>query len=188
MENRFLPFAPVDFRRKPEPVPRLKSSLGYNSVTERVRYMGLLGFMGMQAGYMPARARGSCHQVGCTANLCTKILDFRGFDLSRILISRGGIPRPIRKLPESLSQAILAGMILVGRLGVAGHCRQSVPVDSAAKSADKYVYTDCTLVREEVVFLPSSCSGPEHWDVSASGKMERVREKQNEHVCADRTT
>ena len=38
------------------------------------------------------------------------------FDSSRILNIRGGIPRPIGDFPESLSQAILAGIILVGRL------------------------------------------------------------------------
>ena len=53
-----------------------------------------------------------------TANLRTKILDFREFDSSIILILRGGIPRPIGNFPESLSQAILVGIILVGRLGV----------------------------------------------------------------------
>ena len=35
-----------------------------------------------------------------------------------MLISRGGIPRPTGIFPESLSQAILVGIILVGRLGV----------------------------------------------------------------------
>ena len=48
----------------------------------------------------------------------TKILDFGGFDSSRILLLRGGISRPIGILPESSSQAILVGIILVGRLGV----------------------------------------------------------------------
>ena len=48
----------------------------------------------------------------------TKIMDFRGFDSSRILILRGGIPRPKGNFPESLSQAILVGIMLVGRLGV----------------------------------------------------------------------
>ena len=52
----------------------------------------------------------------CTANLRTKILDFRGFDSSRfILILRGGILRPIGHFPEIQSQRILAGRILVGR-------------------------------------------------------------------------
>ena len=51
-----------------------------------------------------------------TANLRTKILGFRRFDSSRILVLRGGIPRPTGNLPESSSQAIL----VVGRLGAAG--------------------------------------------------------------------
>ena len=53
--------------------------------------------------------------MAATAYLRTEILDFRGFDSSRILILRGGIPRPIGN-SESLSQEILAGIILVGRL------------------------------------------------------------------------
>ena len=53
-----------------------------------------------------------------TANLRTKILDFRGLDSSIILILRGGTPRPIGDFPESWSQGILAGRLLVGRLGV----------------------------------------------------------------------
>ena len=53
-----------------------------------------------------------------TANLPTKIVDFRGFDSSIMLILRGGIPRPIWDFPESLSQAMLVGTMLVGRLGV----------------------------------------------------------------------
>ena len=52
------------------------------------------------------------------ANLRTKILHFRGFDSSIIYMPRGGIPRPIGNLPESLSQAIVVGVILAGRLGV----------------------------------------------------------------------
>ena len=51
-----------------------------------------------------------------TANLRTKIQDFRGFDSSRISILRGGIPRPIGNLRESSSQGILTGRISVGRL------------------------------------------------------------------------
>ena len=46
------------------------------------------------------------------------MLDFRGFDSSIILSLRGGIPRPIVDFPESLSHAILVGIMLVGRLGV----------------------------------------------------------------------
>ena len=63
------------------------------------------------------------YENGRTANLCTKILDFRGFDSSRILIVRVGILMPIGRLPESLSQGILVWIILVGRLG--GHFCES---------------------------------------------------------------
>ena len=56
------------------------------------------------------------------ANLRTRTLDFRGFDSGRILILRGGIPRPVGNFPERLSQAILVGMILVGRLGAVLLC------------------------------------------------------------------
>ena len=45
-------------------------------------------------------------------------MDFRGFDSSMILISRGGILMYTGSSPESSTQAIIAGMILVGRLGV----------------------------------------------------------------------
>ena len=64
-----------------------------------------------------------------TANLrtSTKILDFGGFDSGRILIIRGGIPRPIGNLQESLSQAILEGIISVGRLGVFGDSPPRLP-------------------------------------------------------------
>ena len=57
--------------------------------------------------------------VVVTANLCTKIPGFRGFDSSRILILRGGILMSIGNFSESLSQQIFVGIILVGRLGVA---------------------------------------------------------------------
>ena len=53
-----------------------------------------------------------------TANLHTKILDFREFDSSRVLNLRGGILMPIGNSPDILSQAILVGMILAERLGV----------------------------------------------------------------------
>ena len=56
------------------------------------------------------------------ANLRTKILDFRGVDSSIFLNLRGPILMSIGSFPESLSQAILAGIILVGRLGVTLSC------------------------------------------------------------------
>ena len=54
---------------------------------------------------------------GSTANLGTKILDFRVFDSSIILVLMAGILIPIGNLPESFRQAVLVWMILVGRLG-----------------------------------------------------------------------
>ena len=48
----------------------------------------------------------------------TNIVEFEGLDSSIILILRGGIPRSIGNFPESLSQAMLVGTMLVGRLGV----------------------------------------------------------------------
>ena len=51
-------------------------------------------------------------------NLCTNIMDFAGLDSSIILMIRGGTLRPIGNFPESLSQAMLVGVMLVGRLGV----------------------------------------------------------------------
>ena len=53
-----------------------------------------------------------------TANLPTNTVDCRGFDSSIILNLRGGILRCIGDFPESLSQAMLVGTMLVGRLGV----------------------------------------------------------------------
>ena len=51
-------------------------------------------------------------------NIPTNIVDFRRFDSSIILNVRGGILMSIRNFPESLSQAMLVGTMLVGRLGV----------------------------------------------------------------------
>ena len=56
-----------------------------------------------------------------TANLRTNIVGFRGFDSSVILILRGGILMSIGYLPESFSQAMLVGVMLVGKLGVFQH-------------------------------------------------------------------
>ena len=53
-----------------------------------------------------------------TANLCTKTLDFRGFDSSVISMLRGGTLVFKGNSPEIMSRAILAGIILEGRLGV----------------------------------------------------------------------
>ena len=57
-------------------------------------------------------------KMALTPNLPTNIVDFRGFDSNLILILRGGILRPIGNFTESLSQAMLVGVMSVGRLGV----------------------------------------------------------------------
>ena len=49
---------------------------------------------------------------GNTANLPTNIMDLRGFHSSIILILRSGALRPTGDFPDSLSQAILAGIML----------------------------------------------------------------------------
>ena len=79
---------------------------------------------------------------GDTANLCTKILDFRGFDSSRILIQRGGIPGPVGNFLESLSQRILVEIILVGRLG-----EDSTPGSHSKNSLSKICSKGCFLDR-----------------------------------------
>ena len=53
-----------------------------------------------------------------TADLRTKVMTFGGFDSCITFISRCGILMSIGIFPESLSQQILVGRILVGRLGV----------------------------------------------------------------------
>ena len=69
----------------------------------------------------PRRCRRRCGAAvhDCdAANLRTKILDLRGFDSSIILNLRGGTIMSIGEVPESLSQAFVVGISLVGRLGV----------------------------------------------------------------------
>ena len=51
-------------------------------------------------------------------NLPANIVGLRGFDSSIILNSRSGILRPMGNFPESLSQAMLVGVMLAGRFGV----------------------------------------------------------------------
>ena len=52
---------------------------------------------------------------------------FGGFDSSIILNLRGGISRPIGDVPESLSQAMLVEIMLVGGLGVVATQRDPTP-------------------------------------------------------------
>ena len=53
-----------------------------------------------------------------TPNLPTNIVDFRGFASSIILIERDGILMSIGNFPQSLTQAMLVGTMLVGGLGI----------------------------------------------------------------------
>ena len=51
----------------------------------------------------------------------TKSFDFRGLDSSRLLILKGGsshVLKIVGSFPESLSQGLLVGKLLVGGLGV----------------------------------------------------------------------
>ena len=67
----------------------------------------------------------TCYHViwlDCTPSPPTKSFDFRGFDSSKLLSLRGWeLSYPyncIGSLPESLTQGLLAGKLLVGGLGV----------------------------------------------------------------------
>ena len=70
-----------------------------------------------------------------TPNLPTKIVDLGGFDSSVMSLLRGRIPRPIGDFPESLSQAMLVGIMLAGRLGVAFMNSMSPPARGATKTS-----------------------------------------------------
>ena len=87
----------------------------------------------------------------------TKILDFRGFDSGRILISRGEIPRPIGNFTESLSQRILVWRFLVWRLAVRGR-RGRAGARRYAVRADKSRHrpNGCLAQRVPSLFLASS--------------------------------
>ena len=102
---------------------RCASAWSYSMVSNNISYQ--LNVWSMYRCVISLKLSGSCtrrriKRIGevMTVNLRTKILDFRGFDSSIISMLRGGILMPTGNFPESLSQAILVGIILVGRLGV----------------------------------------------------------------------
>ena len=68
--------------------------------------------------YSTLSVRYNQHSAANAADLRTKILDFGGFDSGISLLLRDGILMSIGSLPESSSQAILAGIISVGRSGM----------------------------------------------------------------------
>ena len=79
---------------------------------------GPAGFLDEGAGSVEKSARSLLRLTQLAANLRTKILDFRGFDPSRISILRSGFLMSIGNSPAILNRRILVGIILVGRLGV----------------------------------------------------------------------
>ena len=75
-----------------------------------------------------------------TADIRTKILDFRGFGSSRILMLRGEILMSIGNFTEMSSQAILVGRFLVGRLGVEPSIGSRRPPGRGPKYIYIYIY------------------------------------------------
>ena len=59
---------------------------------------------------------------GCTPNLPTNVVDFRGFDSSIILSLKGWNSQSHREFPKKFdsSNVSTVGIMLVGRLGVYG--------------------------------------------------------------------
>ena len=94
---------------------------------------------------------GSCNPWASTANLRTKILDFRGFYSSRIFNLRGGNLLSIGNLPEILSQRILVGILLVGRLGVPSEAR------CAARRLCRYQPTSLELDDRPLLLSEQEC-------------------------------
>ena len=94
----------------------------------------------------------------------TNMVDFRGFDSSTISILRGGILMSIGNLPESLSPAMLVGMMLVGRLGrrlgiqfrlkFCVQARATSPIVSVSKQ-DKVPDTSCMkrIYRDKHIYI-----------------------------------
>ena len=74
--------------------------------------------------------------------VCTKILDFRGYDS----ILRGGILMSIGHLPESLSQQLLVGIILAGRLYVPVRARLAEARGLDGLALFTYLLLICSLL------------------------------------------
>ena len=91
--------------------------------------------LGAAASEAQGLARGC---MGRPISLLT--LDFRGFDSSIMLIIRGGIPRPIRNFPESLSQAMLVVPGSTARR--MPRARRAPSLSSIPRTITIYVYID----------------------------------------------
>ena len=95
--------------------------------------------------------------MSCYGHLRTKVLDFRGFDSSRIFILRGGIPRPIGSFPESLSQGILVRIISKGRADLVEVRNQIVVRRLCLMSLFRLVVVLVVFVH--LVSIPFACYG-----------------------------
>ena len=92
-----------------------------------------------------------------------KILDFRGVDSSRILILRGGIPRPMKDFLESSSHEILVRRFLIWRLAVGEGKRLGRPgwpyvqSDHAARAASCCFMLRHATPRYDVMMGGTTC-------------------------------
>ena len=80
------------------------------------------------------------YAIPVTANLRTKILDFRGLDAGRILNSKCGILMCVGSSPKSLSQEIL-----VGRLAIPINTDTNMNITIKVKN-EFYVVLCCTVL------------------------------------------
>ena len=110
-----------------------------------------------------------------TANLQPKILDFRGFDSSRILTLRGGIPRPIGNFPESLSRAILVGIILAltNLSGTSSERCEKDPDQETVKTCLEKTLLEKTCLEK----LVSACLAPSEYTEHCSIPFPRAWDK-----------
>ena len=112
-----------------------------------ILYRNIVFGIESQGAQLPraARIRGASN----AANLRTQILDFRGLDSYIILNLRVGIIMSTGSFPESLSQAILAWICLVGRLGVLASWACSL--HHAALKCGAIVSLACTSVVSDML-------------------------------------
>ena len=80
-------------------------------------------------------------------------MDVRGFDSNIMLILRGGIPRPVGSFPEKMSQAILVGIILVGRLSVLCYLLLGVILETAAFGGRILIYFHVVVVIVSIIIV-----------------------------------
>ena len=72
----------------------------------RKRCVKFIGWANNHFNYLGFENALEAKETTRTANLRTKIMDFRGFDSSTSVSMRSGIPRPTGNFPEMLNQQI----------------------------------------------------------------------------------